>query len=997
MRVCPECGHESEAERCPDDGRLTLDKELLEASDPWLGRVIADKYRMEARIGRGGMGSVYRARHTETDGPVAVKVLHASVRGDPQAIKRFHLEAQNAAGLTHSHTTRVNDFGVEGESPYLVMEYLDGRPLSALIREQGALPWQRAVRIISGVFKSLWEAHEHERRIVHRDIKPQNIVLVDQQGASDFVKVLDFGISRSLESAGADTVGPVGTPHYMAPEQWRGGEVDGRADLYSCGCVLYELLSGQPPFSAEEDASPTQRIAALAQKHLNQLPTRLVGQGDPVLPPDLVELTHDLLAKDPAMRPQTAAAALQRLGALTTQDEGDATMPYVVPAAERLVVESGIHRAVGDTPECFDDTLATGAGELDLSVTSPKPPPATTKSRLRRGAGIAVLLAIALVVGGLLIGRPAPNPARLGEIIRDVAATRQERNQAARELLAFSQSRGEAPDFGGALLDGAGLQGQSLKAADLKRADLAEADLQKSDLSGADLREARLVGANLRGAVLRQADLRGADLRGAVLTDTVLDGSRYDQKTHFPDSFDHRSSGAHGPGAVLGGVDLSGADLRGTSFRDANLMRAVLSGANLHKAELAGANIRGARLVDAVLRDADLHNADLRHADLSGADLRGATLDGVDLRGARYSAETRWPEGFAFRRSGAAGPDADLQRADLQGVDLRGADLRRADVRAARLQGADLREAKLEQARFSGAIYDGSTRWPQGFEPAQAGARRSDDPGSAAAAAGPDASAAAGPDASADVADAGSAAADAQDDSPAAGGPVASAAKADRGDRRPIASPRPAARPKAALAPTKPITSQPVEPRPVAAPAVPEVVAEAATAAGPGAEPDPRPTPPRYTGPPLRPFTDKSRRNYVEADLRNGDLSGLDLTGADFRWAQYNRHTRWPAGFNYRECGAIGPGASLAGRVMRDAALRGVDLRATKLRGADLRGADMRGCRLEDADLRDTRLHGANLSRCQMRGVRLQGARFSTTTQWPAGFDPATAGARVEL
>ena len=147
----------------------------------------------------------------------------------------------------------------------------------------------------------------------------------------------------------------------------------------------------------------------------------------------------------------------------------------------------------------------------------------------------------------------------------------------------------------------------------------------------------------------------------------------------------------------------------------------------------------------------------------------------------------------------------------------------------------------------------------------------------------------------------------------------------------------------------------------------------------------------------MRPFTDTSRRSYVEADLRNGDLSTLTLAGADLRWAQYNRRTRWPAGFDHRRSGALGPGANLAGKVMRDASIRGVDLSGANLHKADLRGADLRGCQLRGADLRGALLHGANLTRSRLSGARLTDARFSTTTRWPEGFQPAVAGAKLEL
>ena len=314
MRVCPECGIETPHQRCPTDGRVTLDAAVLAERDPWIDRKIADKYVIEVRIGRGGMGSVYRARHCDTDGLVAVKVMNAAGLNDAQAVRRFHLEAQNSAGLRHANTIHVHDFGVEDGCPYLVMEYLSGRPLSQVLIDDGPLDWRRAVHIVAQVLKSLWEAHEHPRRIVHRDIKSHNIFVLDHAGQNDFVKVLDFGISRALESSGADTRGPIGTPWYMAPEQWRGGEIDARADLYSVGCLLYELLSGRPPFVVSASAGATERMAALAQKHLNEEPEPLRGYVADDVPEGLTELVHRLLAKDREERPASARAVVEALG-----------------------------------------------------------------------------------------------------------------------------------------------------------------------------------------------------------------------------------------------------------------------------------------------------------------------------------------------------------------------------------------------------------------------------------------------------------------------------------------------------------------------------------------------------------------------------------------------------------------------------------------------------------------------------------------------------------
>ena len=284
----------------------------MAGADSFIGRKIAGKYEILARLGVGGMGAVYRARHANTGGDVAVKVLHGTAAFDQGMIRRFQLEAQNAAALRHSNTIRINDFGVDDGVFYLVMEYLDGRSLAEVVRDDGPLPWRRAVHILRQVLKSLWEAHEHERRIVHRDIKPANIFLVDLPGEPDHVKVLDFGIARSLAGTGAGTQGFIGTPHYMAPEVWRGEQVDARTDLYAVGCVAFQLLVGKPPFVSPPSAVDS--VLPMLEMHCHLAPpeTALVAPAAPVA---VCAWVDALLAKDRARRPPSARAALASLDA----------------------------------------------------------------------------------------------------------------------------------------------------------------------------------------------------------------------------------------------------------------------------------------------------------------------------------------------------------------------------------------------------------------------------------------------------------------------------------------------------------------------------------------------------------------------------------------------------------------------------------------------------------------------------------------------------------
>ncbi len=978
MRVCPECGQETSADTCPHDGRATLESGAFAVEDHWLGSTIADKYVIGEAIGQGGMGTVYKAAHLGTGGTVAVKLLHRDQLGDAQAIKRFHLEAQNSAGLTHANTIRVTDFGVTEGTPYLVMEHLEGRPLNEVLESVGNLRWQRAVRIGSQVLKSLWEAHEHPRRIVHRDIKPQNIFVLDQRGDRDFVKVLDFGISRALESSGLNTIGMIGTPYYMSPEQWRGDALDARSDLYSVGCIIYEMLAGHPPFQVPDESAASHVIAILARAHAEQRPPTLTDKVASDVPAGLIELVDELLAKDPAARPKSAHDTLNRLGQLQpTPWRGDSqpTDPHAMVGG-KLVSLSTEHAALHDARTLDDDEALPqleapapaplqeepGAPPEDAETSDdPGTPDAVDLSSTARVAPDSVrlpavevevvepapaptgrrrtwllLAAMAVLAGGVLLAlhlaeADKPDPAAYRAALRDKQASAALRTEAIQFLLGDASESVGGLNLRGAVLSDVQLGQSNLTEADLQEADLRKSDLHRAVLQGANLRKANLNEANLRGAVLRNADLRGAQLRGAILTDTVLDGSRYNGKTTWPEGFDHRKSGAVGPEAVLQGVDLRGADMRAAQLPEANIKNARLHGSNLEAAGLQGANLSGARLIDAVLRNADLTGADLRNADLSGADLTGAKLDGANLRGARYSRETRWPANFQFQQSGAFGPGASLARAELGGRNLKGtdlrdadlsrADLRKADLRNARLQGTDLSEARLAAAKFGGAVYDGATRWPEGFDARRAGARF--DSGTS-------------------------------DSSGAKPTPNSIALQ-----RKQPASSRSRRR--------APRVKDPVVAPPPSPPA------------------EPKPEAPKLVSP--------GNRKFAEADLRGEDLSRFDLSGVDLRFARYSAGTRWPKGFKYRTSGALGPGAILPGVVLRKSSVRGVDLRKANLRSADLRQADMRGARLQGADLRQARLQGARMERVQLKGTRLNGAIYSRTTVWPTGFNPDKAGA----
>ncbi len=336
MRVCPQCGTRTPAAICPIDGLVTLHEAVLETSDPMIGRLVGGKYQVERHLGSGGMGAVYAARHVETGGLVAVKVLIPDRASRPTAIKRFSLEAQNAAALRHANTVRVLDFGADEDLLFLVMEFLEGQSLQDHLDRHGAVPWQRAARIIRQVLLALWEAHEHARRIVHRDIKAANIFLCHQVGDDEFVKVVDFGVARSLEGSGAGTQGAIGTPHAMAPEQWS-GDADPRSDLYSVGCLGYELLTGRPVFEIPQGAggNPLIRFASM---HMIEAPPP-IGRAAPETPIGLQRLLHAMLEKRPDDRPQRARDVIALLDRVLGGDE-------LIELAQSLARDEAAHRTM---------------------------------------------------------------------------------------------------------------------------------------------------------------------------------------------------------------------------------------------------------------------------------------------------------------------------------------------------------------------------------------------------------------------------------------------------------------------------------------------------------------------------------------------------------------------------------------------------------------------------------------------------------------------------
>jgi serine/threonine protein kinase len=301
MAICPNCQHDvQDGARYCSFCRSSLISPTSGA-DPYVGQTIHGGYFIEAKIGAGGMGTVYKGVQNRLDRPVAIKILRAALLSDPTLVQRFVREARAASQLHHPNVITVTDFGqLEGGTLFMVMEYVRGRDLLRLIREAYPLGERRVVHIGAQILAALAEAHE--LGIIHRDLKPENVMVESRRDDPDFVKVLDFGIAKIREpgdgSGALTTPGYVcGTPDYMSPEQAALAELDERSDLYSVGVVLYHMLARKVPF-AGRSASDVLRM------HMTEPPPPFSLRERDVIrvSPALEELVMRALAKKPQDR-----------------------------------------------------------------------------------------------------------------------------------------------------------------------------------------------------------------------------------------------------------------------------------------------------------------------------------------------------------------------------------------------------------------------------------------------------------------------------------------------------------------------------------------------------------------------------------------------------------------------------------------------------------------------------------------------------------------------
>ncbi|MDZ4835857.1 MAG: serine/threonine-protein kinase [Candidatus Melainabacteria bacterium] len=299
-KICPTCQfkYSPELDRCPDDNSLLA----VVKRDPFIGKLIADKYKIVEILGMGGFSTVYKADQTSLRRSVAIKILHAEFVDKPDKIRRFQHEAESISTLVHSNVASVYDYGVLAEGqPYLVMELASGKTLSAVLAEAKVLPPERALEIFLQCCEGV--AAAHNKGLIHRDLKPSNIVLLQAEDGSEHVKILDFGLAKVISGDEANrenltmTGEVLGTPAYMAPEQCMGTVMDMRTDIYCFGCVMYEVLSGKLPLIGDTSYE-------VMHKHINEAPISLSKSG-PAVPPRLVRIVSRCLQKDPDDRYQT--------------------------------------------------------------------------------------------------------------------------------------------------------------------------------------------------------------------------------------------------------------------------------------------------------------------------------------------------------------------------------------------------------------------------------------------------------------------------------------------------------------------------------------------------------------------------------------------------------------------------------------------------------------------------------------------------------------------
>ncbi|HEX8724884.1 MAG TPA: serine/threonine-protein kinase [Gemmatimonadaceae bacterium] len=385
-RICPQCGTEYGPEQrfCPTDGTPLR---AQSPHDSLVGQVIADRYLVTGLLGEGGMGRVYAAEHVRMGRRSALKVMSPSLATTADAITRFNREAANAAQINHPNVAAIYDFG---ETPdgllYIAMEFVEGETLRALIERSGPLPIARAAQITRGVADALHAAHH--LGIIHRDLKPDNIMLARQLDGADWVKVVDFGIAKSVASAGEGRGGQtvttagvsLGTPEYMSPEQLAGEKLDPRTDIYSLGLVLFNMLTGQLPYPKLTSKETLVRRLTSAPATLSDV------RPDVTWPAPVQAVLSRALDPEPDRRYANVADFGRAISAAAVA-EGDADATVRLPAAARPSAAAPVAKAPA--------AAAAPASKSPTRKLPPDPPPQRGSSRILFAAAVLLVVVIA--------------------------------------------------------------------------------------------------------------------------------------------------------------------------------------------------------------------------------------------------------------------------------------------------------------------------------------------------------------------------------------------------------------------------------------------------------------------------------------------------------------------------------------------------------------------------------------------------------------------------
>ncbi len=388
-------------------------------SDPLIGRVLGARFRVEAKLGEGGFGAVYKGVQTRTGRAVALKLLHPEMTRDANLVARFRREGEVLCKLRDAHTVTTYDFDQTDDGMlFIAMELLEGPTLHDVFLRESRLSWQRMVKIVAEICSSLAEAHE--LGIVHRDLKPENIHLESRPGNDEFVKVLDFGIAKVMRGDGTGnktvqqltaTGQTLGTLEYMSPEQLMGKPLDGRSDVYALGVLAHEMVTGQLPFP---DASGPAALIGAQLKSTPQAPSRV--RPDAAIPPEVDSLILRSLAKTPDGRfadVKALRAACEALlassssGQTSSQPESasasQATLVVAEPPRAGLGHAPPAQPAMPSPPPAHAPPPAQPPGRTPAHA--PPSPVSAERRRLWPWLVLAGVLAVAAVVSAVLLSR----------------------------------------------------------------------------------------------------------------------------------------------------------------------------------------------------------------------------------------------------------------------------------------------------------------------------------------------------------------------------------------------------------------------------------------------------------------------------------------------------------------------------------------------------------------------------------------------------------------